>query len=323
MINIALMLSYGQRKKQGSAAPVKKNKSTPQSTLERRAWARFIAPAMIFLVLFSVVPMLYSFGISLTNYNLYFSQNDAKFVGLRNYIKILKDGSFLQAAGWTFAFSTISVLLDLFFGMLLAMFLTTKTLENKIGALKTVMVIPMMIAPTVIGTIWGLMFSPNYGVINNILIALGHSPVNWTTTEGPAKLAIILVEMWSSIPFCLLIFMGALKTVPAELYEAAMLDGANRLVSFFKITLPSIRNFVAMVVTVRVMDSLRAFDVIYTLTSGGPGTSTETIGMNIYKTAITYSKLGLGSAGAFLFLIVIAVISFVLMRVLERKDGNE
>lgn len=260
---------------------------------------------------------------SLTNYNLYFSQNDAKFVGLRNYIKILKDGSFLQAAGWTFVFSTVSVLLDLFFGMLLAMFLTTKTLENKIGALKTVMVIPMMIAPTVIGTIWGLMFSPNYGVINNILIVLGHSPVNWTTTEGPAKLAIILVEMWSSIPFCLLIFMGALKTVPTELYEAAMLDGANRLVSFFKITLPSIRNFVAMVVTVRVMDSLRAFDVIYTLTSGGPGTSTETIGMNIYKTAITYSKLGLGSAGAFLFLIVIAVISFVLMRVLERKDGNE
>ena len=255
--------------------------------------------------------------------NLYFSQNDAKFVGLRNYIKILKDGSFLQAAGWTFVFSTVSVLLDLFFGMLLAMFLTTKTLENKIGALKTVMVIPMMIAPTVIGTIWGLMFSPNYGVINNILIVLGHSPVNWTTTEGPAKLAIILVEMWSSIPFCLLIFMGALKTVPTELYEAAMLDGANRLVSFFKITLPSIRNFVAMVVTVRVMDSLRAFDVIYTLTSGGPGTSTETIGMNIYKTAITYSKLGLGSAGAFLFLIVIAVISFVLMRVLERKDGNE
>ena len=302
---------------------MKKNKSTPQSTLERRAWVRFIAPAMIFLVLFSVVPMLYPFGISLTNYNLYFSQNDAKFVGLRNYIKILKDGSFLQAAGWTFVFSTVSVLLDLFFGMLLAMFLTTKTLENKIGALKTVMVIPMMIAPTVIGTIWGLMFSPNYGVINNILIVLGHSPVNWTTTEGPAKLAIILVEMWSSIPFCLLIFMGALKTVPTELYEAAMLDGANRLVSFFKITLPSIRNFVAMVVTVRVMDSLRAFDVIYTLTSGGPGTSTETIGMNIYKTAITYSKLGLGSAGAFLFLIVIAVISFVLMRVLERKDGNE
>ena len=167
------------------------------------------------------------------------------------------------------------------------------------------------------------MFSPNYGVINNILIVLGHSPVNWTTTEGPAKLAIILVEMWSSIPFCLLIFMGALKTVPTELYEAAMLDGANRLVSFFKITLPSIRNFVAMVVTVRVMDSLRAFDVIYTLTTGGPGTSTETRGMNIYKTASTYSKLGLGSAGAFLFLIVIAVISFVLMRVLERKDGNE
>lgn len=283
---------------------------------------RFIAPAMIFLVIFSVVPMLYSFAISLTNYNLYFAQSDAKFVGLRNYIKILKDGSFLQAAGWTFTFSAISVLLDLFFGMLLALLLNSRTLGNRLAGLKTVMIIPMMIAPTVIGTIWGLMFTPNYGVINNILALLGHAPVNWTTTEGPAKLAIILVEMWSSIPFCLLIFMGALKTVPAELYEAAMLDGANRFVSFFKITLPSIRNFVAMVVTVRVMDSLRAFDVIYTLTSGGPGTSTQTIGMNIYTTGITYSKLGLGSAGAFLFLIVIALISFVLMRVLERKDDN-
>ena len=182
------------------------------------------------------------------------------------------------------------------------------------------MIIPMMIAPTVIGTIWGLMFSPNYGVINSTLTSLGYEAINWTTKEGPAKLAIILVEMWGSIPFCLLIFVGALKTVPADLYEAAMLDGANPIQSFFKITLPQIQNFIAMVVTVRVMDSLRAFDVIYTLTSGGPGTATETIGLNVYRTAITYSKVGQGSAGAFLFLIVIALVSFALMRILERKE---
>lgn len=279
----------------------------------------FIAPAVIFLILFSIVPMIYSFGISLTNYNLYFASSDAKFVGIKNYIKILSDSAFRSSIAWTFAFSIIVVTLDLIFGLVLALLLTSEMLERRGRVLKTVMIIPMMIAPTVIGSIWGLMFSPNYGVINNILISLGFSAVNWTTVEFPAKLAIILVEMWSSIPFCLLIFMGALKTVSVDLYEAAMLDGAGSIKIFFRITLPLIRNFVAMVVTIRVMDSLRAFDVIYTLTSGGPGTETETIGMNIYKTAISYSKVGLGSAGAFLFLIVIALISFVLMHTLEKK----
>ena len=291
-----------------------------RETLEKKSYIVFVATALIFLIAFSVIPMLYSFGISLTNYNLYFAQTDAKFVGLKNYIKVFSDETFMQSVGWTFTFSTLSVILDVFFGMLLALVLNNGTLGKKVEGLETVMIIPMMIAPTVIGTIWGLMFSPNYGVINSTLTSLGYEAINWTTKEGPAKLAIILVEMWGSIPFCLLIFVGALKTVPADLYEAAMLDGANPIQSFFKITLPQIQNFIAMVVTVRVMDSLRAFDVIYTLTSGGPGTATETIGLNVYRTAITYSKVGQGSAGAFLFLIVIALVSFALMRILERKE---
>ncbi|MCU6733288.1 carbohydrate ABC transporter permease [Diplocloster agilis] len=289
---------------------------------DKKAHLIFVAPAGIFLLLFSVAPLLYSFGISLTNYNLYFAQSEAKFVGLKNYVKIIQDEAFRQAVGWTFTFAAAVVLLDVAVGMLLAQILTSRIFERRAGILKTVMIIPMMIAPTVIGTIWGLMFTPNYGVINNILNLLGVQSVNWTTTVIPAKLAIIFVEMWGSIPFCLLIFMGALKTVPQELYEAALIDGAKKFTIFFRITVPQIRNFIAMVVTVRVMDSLRAFDVIYTLTSGGPGTSTETIGTTIYKTAITYSKVGQGSAGAFLFLIVIAAISFVLMRILERRDDE-
>ncbi len=288
----------------------------------KKTFLLFVLPAVVFLAFFSVIPILYSFVISLTNYNLYFSASDAKFVGIKNYIKILTNNDFLSSFGWTLFFSISSVSLDLLFGMLLAVLLNSKELDQKAKSLKTIMIIPMMIAPTVIGTIWGLMFSPNYGVINSILQLMGFSAINWTTKIIPAKVAIILVEMWGSIPFCLLIFIGALKTVPIDLYEAAMLDGAGKIRIFFKITLPQIRNFVAMVITVRTMDSLRAFDVIYTLTSGGPGKSTETVGLNIYRTAITYSKVGLGSAGAFLFLIFIAIVSFALMHFLERRDGE-
>ena len=292
------------------AGKLKRRWKTIVHYADKKAHLIFVAPAGIFLLLFSVAPLLYSFGISLTNYNLYFAQSEAKFVGLKNYVKIIQDEAFRQAVGWTFTFAVAVVVLDVALGMLLAQILTSRIFERRAGILKTIMIIPMMIAPTVIGTIWGLMFTPNYGVIN------------WTTTVVPAKLAIIFVEMWGSIPFCLLIFMGALKTVPQELYEAALIDGAKKVTIFFRITIPHIRNFIAMVVTVRVMDSLRAFDVIYTLTSGGPGTSTETIGTTIYKTAITYSKVGQGSAGAFLFLIVIAAISFALMRILERRDDE-
>ena len=290
-------------------------------TINDKAHLFFVAPTVLFLLFFSVVPLLYSFGISLTNYNLYFAKEATVFNGIDNYIEVLKSESFLQAVGWTFTFSGSAVVLDVFFGILLALVLTSDAFEKRASGLKTIMIIPMMIAPVVIGTIWKLLFAPNFGVINTIVNMMGYESVKWTTTEIPAKIAIIFVEMWASIPFCLLIFMGALKTVPLELYESVRIDGAGKVRAFFSITVPQIRNFIAMVVVIRVMDSLRAFDVIYTLTSGGPGTSTETIGTTIYKTAFTYAKVGRGSAGAFIFLVIIAAISYLLMRFLERKEG--
>lgn len=283
----------------------------------------FVIPAVIYMLLFSVIPLLFSFGISFTNYNLYYAVESTKFVGIKNYIKMLTDRAFLDAAGWTFLFTAAAVTLDVVLGMFLAKIVTQPALERRFNALKTILILPMMIAPTVIATIWGLMFAPNYGVINSILNLLGHESINWTTTEVPAKFAIIFIEMWGSIPFCFLIFIGALKTVPSDLYEAASIDGASSITTFFKITLPQIQNFVAMVVTIRTMDALRAFDVIYTLTSGGPGKATETIGTTVYKTAFKYSKVGLGSAGAFIFLIIIAIVSFTLVRVLERREDEE
>lgn len=289
--------------------------------LDRAAPIVFIMPVAIFLLLTCVVPILYSFELSFTRYNLFLPQNAGKFVGISNYLKMLTYQPFLASIRWTILFSVTVVLLDIVFGMLLALILNE--IAHGSFIYKTIFIIPMMIAPAVIGNIWRLMLAPDYGVINNLLNLVGIKSVMWLTTEIPAKAAIIFVELWSSIPFCMLIFLGALKTVPSDLYEAAAIDGAGKLKCFLHITLPSIRNFIGIVVTIRVMDSLRSFDVVYNLTNGGPGTATETIGTTIYKTAFRYSDLGAGSAGAFLFFILITVVSFTLLRLFNGKKGGE
>ncbi len=157
------------------------------------------------------------------------------------------------------------------------------------------------------------MFEAKFGPINYLLNCLGFPSVNWLAEETPAKIALITTDVWHYTAFVMLVFLAALQTVPEELYEAAMVEGANGFQTFFKITLPYLRNFVALIVSVRLMDALRFFDEIFVLTKGGPGISTQTAGFTVYRLAFRYSDAGAGSAGAFVFLILIAAVSLLSM----------
>jgi multiple sugar transport system permease protein len=204
----------------------------------------FISPATLFVILLSVFPILYSFNLSFQKYNLFLPKNAIKYNGIENYKNILTNPNFFASVQWTVTFSVIVVVCNLIIGLLLASILNHAFFENH-SLVKTLFIMPMMIAPVVIGTIWKLMFAPDYGIINNILALFSISDVKWLTNEFFAKLAIILVEIWGSTPFCLLILLGALKTVPVELYEAASVDGGSKWYNFIHITLPSIQNFIA------------------------------------------------------------------------------
>lgn len=292
-------------------------------TLNRRkkaAAAGFILPAGIFLFLFSVVPMLYSLGISFFQYNTAMSADTIKFNGLANYVSVLTNRQFWDSALWTVSFAVIVVILNIVLGMTLAVALTTKLLPKLSAVLKIIFILPMMIAPIVTATIWKLMFSPIYGVLNGILVSLGLDRVNWFADIIPARIAIIVVEVWATTPLCMLILMAALKTVPEELLEAAKIDGASAVKRFFFITLPLIKKFIVLIVMMRFMDAIRMFDIVYNLTNGGPGTATETMASTIYKMAFRYFNVGEGSAGAYIFFLIILLFSGLMAKLTMRKE---
>ena len=253
--------------------------------------------------------MLYSFGISFFHYNTSMNADTIRFIGLKNYVSVLTNKQFLDSACWTFIFTVSAVALNLLFGMTLAVVLTTNFLPRISKVMKTVFTIPMMIAPIVIATIWKLMFSPIYGVLNGLLVSMGLDRVEWLSAVVPARIALVIVE----------VFMAALKTVPEELLEAATIDGANWRQKFFQVTMPLIRNFTVLVLTMRFMDAIRMFDIVYNLTNGGPGTSTETLASTIYKMAFRYYNVGEGSAGAFIFFVLIVLFSLLIMKLTGKE----
>ena len=281
----------------------------------------FIAPAIILLLALSVVPMCYSLYVSFLKYNISKPAKTIRFYEFNNYIKMLTDTVFLKSIAWTLEFAVISVAGEVIIGMLVALGLHSDMSKRFSTPMKTMFLMPMMIAAVVAATTWKLMFYPVYGVINCTLNLLGLSSVNWLGDMVCAKIAVVIVEIWGATPFCILVFQAALKTVSTDMLEAAAVDGASPTRRFFSVTLPTIRNFVALVLTMRLSDALRAFDISYSLTSGGPGKSTETIATRIYKTAFRYSDVGQGSAGAYLFFVVIAVVSVITFKTMRKQES--
>lgn len=287
---------------------------------KRNAAIVFLSPAILFLLIFSVIPMLYSFGMSFFSYNTSMAADTVKFNGIQNYINILSNKQFLESVGWTFTFTICAVFLNVVIGMILAVILTTNYWNKVSKIFRTIFTMPMMIAPIVTATIWKLIFSPVYGVLNGILYTLGFERVNWMSHTVTARIALIVVEVWATTPLCMLIFIAALKTVPDEIIEAATIDGGNWFQRFRHIILPLVRSFITLVVTMRFMDAIRMFDIVYNLTNGGPGTSTETLASTVYKTAFRYYEVGEGSAGAIIFFVLIIMFSLLFMKIFSEKE---
>lgn len=289
--------------------------------LERFTPYFFILPAVILMTLLAIVPLLYSGYISFLNYKLSLPSSAIRFAGLDNYAYMFTNKPFLSSIGWTLIFTLFAVFFNVMLGMILALILNNGKISKKTKIFKSLFILPMMLAPVVSTTIWKILFSAIYSPINYIFQVLGFSAVSWTGETLPAKIAITIIEVWGSTPLVMLIFLAALQTVPKEVYESALIDGANRFTIFFRVTLPMIQNFIALVISLRVMDAIRIFDSIMILTDGGPGDSTETMGTMIYKTAFRYMDMGAGSAGALIFFIIIAVISVVFLKLLRRDSS--
>ncbi len=273
----------------------------------------FLAPAVITLLALTIYPFVYSIYVSLFSFK---GGNPFQFIGLDNYARLLKDGEFWNSIEVVILYTVFSVALELIFGLALALFFT-QPLRLR-GLWRSLMIVPMMLTPVVIGVIWRLMYDPNFGVIDYLLRGVGLPAVEWLSHETLAFVAVVLVDIWNWTPFMFLIILAGLQSLPIEPFEAAQMDGASRLQILRDHTLPMLAPTLLVALLVRSMDAMRIFDQIYIMTGGGPGISTEVSSLYLYKTAFLFSDFGYAAAGLFVLLILITLLSRIYLRFLGK-----
>jgi len=264
-----------------------------------------LSPALIL-----VIGVLYPFGLaayySLTNYNLEFPAL-RKFVGFKNYGFIFTSSDFWHATGVTFGYAFAAVAIELGLGLVVALLLDRDTPIAK--ALRGVLVLPLMIAPVLGTLIWRLMMSPTFGVLNWLLSPFGGRNLTWGDSPATALPTAVLIDVWIYTPFIALLLLAGLRSIDGTLYEAARLDGASPLAVFRSVTWPLLTPFVIVSVLFRLVDSLRAFDIIFALSKGGPGNTLWNYQISAYYNTISFNYVGIGAAYMLVNWVIVYVLS--------------
>ena len=253
-----------------------------------RAGRGFLLPGLIFLFVIDLVPLLYSAWVSLYDWWLLHPRN-IRFVGLDNYLRLWADAEVWRAAVVTSLFTVGAVALEFLAGLGLALLFAQPF--RFLRSIRVLLLLPLFVVPVVGATMWRVIFHPDVGVLNYYLGRLGLGHPAWLSDPQLALASIVLVDAWRTIPFMFLVIYAGLEVLPAELYEAAAVDGASAWQAFRHVTVPLLTYIMLVAVLIRGMDAFREFDIIFVLTGGGPGTATQTIQM------LNYREFGLGHMG--------------------------
>ena len=275
-------------------------------------------PAVVVLLGIVIFPLVFSFSLSLHDWNI-IRDKEWSWAGLTNYADILfLDPYFRTSLKVTGLYLVGTVPLQLFFGLLVALVLS-KITRKIIGFLRTTLIIPSIMTPIVVGIIWRLMYNPDLGMLNYFLSLLGLPPVNWTGMPQTALPSVIMADIWEWTPFMALILLAGLQALPREPFEAAEVDGASGLQTFRYITLPLLSPVMIVAVLIRLMDSFKTFDLIFVLTQGGPGMSTEIMNYYTYRTGFKFFHMGYASALSWLLVIIVTLISILLVKIIRSR----
>ena len=277
-------------------------------TQTRRFGMAMITPTLIVLLILTAYPLLFTFYYSLTDYNLLKAlKNPVHFVGLRNYVKLLSNGYFRRAIWNTVKFTLLAVVFEMLFGFMMATFVNSLKKGQK--ALRTLLLLPYLLPTVTVALSWRMMLSPNYGIINQALSSL-HLPVfNWFADIRTAFPMLLVIDIWQSSPFVFLLLYASLQAVPQDQYEAAKIEGATAFETLIYITIPNIKNSLALCALLRTIDSFRLFDKVNLLTGGGPANSTATITQYLYNSGIKVFEFGFGSAGAIVMTVIVLILA--------------
>jgi multiple sugar transport system permease protein len=240
----------------------------------------------------------------------------AHFVGLENYVKLAANQRFLEAIVHTFYFTALAVVLPLVLGTAAALIFHREFPFR--GVLRAIFTMPMMATPVAIALVWTMMFHPQQGVLNYLLSLVGIPPQLWVYSPTLVIPSLVLVEIWHWTPLVMLIVLGGLAALPTEPYESARLDGASEWQLLRYITLPLVAPFIVVAAVIRTIDALKAFDTIYVISSGGPGTASETINLYLYLQAFAFYNIGNASAVVVVFFVLILAMAMLLLYVRQK-----
>jgi multiple sugar transport system permease protein len=296
-----------------SAAPAIPTRLPAGRNYARRYWV-FAVPAAIVVAAVIVFPWIFTLFMSVHDWKV---SGATPFVGLANYAKMLTDERFQWAIVRTLVFTAASVVAPVILGVWAAVCFASNFRGR--GLARTIFVLPMMATPVAISLVWTMMFHPQLGVLNYLLSLVGLPPSAWVYDSATVIPTLVMVETWQWTPLVMLIVLGGIASLPTDPYEAAILDGATTWQMFRHITLPLAWPFIVVASVIRMIDALKAFDTIYVITLGGPGTSSETLNILLYQTAFAYYDLGYGSAMVVVFFVLILLVSMLLLHIRQKQ----
>ncbi|MFN8455063.1 MAG: sugar ABC transporter permease [Anaerolineae bacterium] len=282
----------------------------------------WVLPLLLILLLVNIFPLAYSLYLSLQRWNLI--SNVREFIGLKNFIDLLTSDFLYQVVRTTLIYTGSSVVVQLILGFMLALAVNT-ALERElpfIGSLRVMLMIPMTISPLLAGFYFKLLYSPQFGAINQILRTFGLPEPLWAHDPKLALMSLVIADTWLWLPFVFTLLLSGLRTFPKDVLEAAAIDGANRLQVLRYVTIPMMMPIILVVMLMRTIDSIKYLDLIYIITRGGPGAATEILAFYTYRTGFNDFEMGLSSAIAYLELICILALVIVLLRITSRSGSN-
>lgn len=283
------------------------------------AWI-FITPTILLLLAINIYPLFYAISMSFTNFYANKIGKEIKWVGLKNYIKVLGKESVWERMQVTANFMFWTLLIQALIGLGLALLLNKKFKGNEL--LTTLIVLPMMLSPAVVGTFWTYLYNPQVGVFSYIMnFFYNFGPIDMIGSSVLAPWSIVIVDTWMWTPFTMLICLAGLRSIPDYLYEAAEVDRASRWQQFIYITLPSVLPFLLLALLFRGIENFKMFDMVVELTSGGPGSATELASIQLKREAFEKWKTGYSSAYAVILFVTIFGFGNVYVKVMNKiKD---
>jgi multiple sugar transport system permease protein len=277
-----------------------------------------LTPALAALLAIIAGPAMYAILASFRAWDLSDPASGQPFVGLQNYGTLLNDPYFWSALQTSTIFAVGAVTIEFILGFGVALLLMDQRIFKKL--ITTIVLIPLMVTPVVVGLIWRYMYDPSDGLVYYLLgLIPGGSNFGGLTSTSTALVAVMLVDVWEMTPFIILVMVAGLAALPDEVFEAARIDGAGRLEQLRSITLPLLRPLILLVVLLRFIDAFRTFDSIYIMTGGGPGTSTEVISLYDFNTAFQSFQMGYGMTLAIATLFILLAVGAALIPLMRSQ----